>query len=58
LQESKPIAATFAMASADTAMTADKNESSIWDRTSPIGKIFIGFGVLLTVASAARMFMA
>jgi hypothetical protein len=58
LQESKPFAATFAIASADTAMTADKNESSIWDRTSPIGKIFIGFGVLLTVASAARMFMA
>jgi hypothetical protein len=33
-------------------------ESSTWDRTSLIGKIFIGFGALLTMASAARMFMA
>jgi hypothetical protein len=29
-----------------------------WDETSLIGKIFIGFGALLTIASAARMFMA
>ena len=58
LQESKPIAATFAMASADTAATAGSDESSTWDRTSLIGKIFIGLGVLLTMASAARMFMA
>ncbi|QPF86945.1 hypothetical protein IC762_11895 [Bradyrhizobium genosp. L] len=34
------------------------NESSSLDETSLIGKIFIGFGALLTVASAARMFMA
>ena len=34
------------------------NESSTWDQTSLIGKIFIGFGALLTMASAARMFMA
>jgi hypothetical protein len=33
------------------------NESSIWDQTSLIGKIFIGFGALLTMASAARMFI-
>jgi hypothetical protein len=33
-------------------------EHSIWDETSLIGKIFIGFGALLTIASAARMFMA
>jgi hypothetical protein len=32
-------------------------ESSVWDQTSLIGKIFIGFGTLLTVASAARMFI-
>ena len=37
---------------------ANSNESSTWDRTSLIGKIFIGFGALLTMASAARMFMA
>ena len=33
-------------------------ESTVWDQTSMIGKIFIGFGALLTMASAARMFMA
>jgi hypothetical protein len=34
------------------------SESSTWEQTSLIGKIFIAFGALLTVASAARMFMA
>jgi hypothetical protein len=34
------------------------NDHSVWDETSLIGKIFIGLGSLLTVASAARMFMA
>jgi hypothetical protein len=34
------------------------SETSTWDQTSLIGKIFIAFGALLTVASAARMFMA
>jgi len=38
--------------------TASANEHSVWDQTSLAGKIFIGFGALLTVASAARMFMA
>jgi hypothetical protein len=33
-------------------------ESSAWDQTSLIGKIFIGFGALLTAASAVRMFIA
>lgn len=37
---------------------AASQESSTWDQTSLIGKIFIGFGALLTMASAARMFMA
>src|SRR5256885_11257376 len=32
--------------------------SSAWDHTSIIGKIFIGFGALLTMASAARMFLS
>ena len=31
---------------------------STWDKTSLIGKIFLAFGALLTIASAARMFMA
>ena len=34
------------------------SENSVWDQTSLIGKIFIGFGALLTMASAARMFIA
>ncbi|CAN7173257.1 hypothetical protein LJR220_000272 [Bradyrhizobium sp. LjRoot220] len=37
---------------------ASSSESSTWDQTSLIGKIFIAFGALLTMASAARMFMA
>ena len=32
-------------------------DSSIWDTTSLVGKIFVIFGALLTVASAARMFI-
>jgi len=52
---------TIAMASAEPAtavVMASGNESSTWDQTSLIGKIFIAFGALLTMASAARMFMA
>jgi len=37
---------------------AASGEHSVWDETSLIGKIFIGFGAVLTIASAARMFMA
>jgi len=37
---------------------ASANDSSTLDKTSLIGKVFIAFGALLTVASAARMFMA
>ena len=39
-------------------MASRSDESSTWDQTSLIGKIFIAFGALLTLASAARMFMA
>jgi hypothetical protein len=46
----KPVAAAAALAPAD--------DSASWDTTSLIGKIFIAFGALLTLASAARMFMA
>ena len=60
LQESRPPA--LAMAAADAAvapvMASSSGESSTWDQTSLIGKIFMGFGALLTMASAARMFMA
>jgi hypothetical protein len=64
LHQSQPPAGTLTMASADAPvapaapMMASSNESSTWDQTSLIGKIFIGFGALLTMASAARMFMA
>ncbi len=34
------------------------NDHSLWDETSLIGKVFIAFGTLLTIGSAARMFMA
>jgi len=61
--ESTPPAAPLALASAEAeaapaAPVAAGNQSTAWDETSLIGKIFIGFGALLTMASAARMFMA
>jgi hypothetical protein len=54
---------TIAMAStsrpaAESPGQAAINDSSTLDKTSLIGKIFIAFGALLTMASAARMFMA
>jgi hypothetical protein len=65
LHESSPPATPVALASADVPVAAANppvaaasNESSTWDQTSLIGKIFIGFGALLTMASAARMFIA
>jgi hypothetical protein len=65
LHESPP-AKLMMMAAADApaapaasvAVAAPSNGSSAWDQTSLIGKIFIGFGALLTLASAARMFIA
>ena len=65
--QAAPAAAPVALASNETsaapasppvAAASTSNESSTWDQTSLIGKIFIGFGALLTMASAARMFMA
>lgn len=67
LQESKSAAPTpaptLAMAAAETRapvapVMASSKEDFAWDQTSLIGKIFIAFGALLTMASAARMFMA
>ncbi len=64
LQQTRPAASTMMLASAEApgapappVMAASK-EDSTWDQTSLIGKIFIAFGALLTMASAARMFMA
>ena len=57
-----PSTKTVAMAStsrpASETGQAANNDSSTLDKTSLIGKIFIAFGALLTIASAARMFMA
>jgi hypothetical protein len=61
LHASDAPAPTVAMASAVTPaapVMARGDENSTWDQTSLIGKIFIAFGALLTMASAARMFMA
>jgi hypothetical protein len=64
LHETAPAAPALALASADAPvapaapMVANSGEPSSWDQASLIGKIFIGFGALLTMASAARMFMA
>ena len=52
---------TVAMAQAKPAQQenpAQASNSDSLDKTSLIGKIFIAFGTLLTMASAARMFMA
>lgn len=57
LHEARPLALASAEPPAAPAMASSK-EDSTWDQTSLIGKIFIGFGALLTMASAARMFMA
>jgi hypothetical protein len=62
LQETPPKQQTVALAvvrpTATSPVQAAANDSNTWDQTSLIGKIFIGFGALLTMASAARMFMA
>jgi hypothetical protein len=46
-----------ATAAADTPAVESSGDSSSLDRTSLIGKIFMACGGLLTLASAARMFM-
>ena len=63
LQEPRQPSQTVAMAAtavkAGTGVpAAASSDNSTWDQTSLIGKIFIAFGALLTIASAARMFMA
>ena len=60
--QQNPAKQTVAMAVTKPApaapVLASASDSSTWDQTSLIGKIFIAFGALLTMASAARMFMA
>jgi hypothetical protein len=57
LPASDPPAPTMATAAADAPAVESRDESSSSDRTSLIGKIFMACGGLLTLASAARMFM-
>jgi len=57
LPASDPPARTMATAAADAPAVESSNDSSSSDRTSLIGKIFMACGGLLTLASAARMFM-
>jgi hypothetical protein len=68
LTDDKPAEAHLALASIDVAPPASSadtaaqavtaSDNSTWNHTSLIGKIFIAFGGLLTLGSAARMFMA
>ncbi|SFP07214.1 hypothetical protein SAMN05216330_105512 [Bradyrhizobium sp. Ghvi] len=64
LQQDNPPAQKAVIATTDAqprpapVMASSQLSSSAWDQSSLIGKIFIGVGTLLTLASAARMFMA
>ena len=67
LTDDKAAAPHLALASIDIAPSASNadttgqtmaSDGSAWNHTSLIGKIFIAFGGLLTLGSAARMFMA
>jgi hypothetical protein len=55
---SPPATATPAANPPPAPLASANRDRSTWDQTSLIGKVFIGFGALLTVASAARMFIA
>lgn len=57
-QTTVAVAPTRPVATANTIAQENSTSNSTWDQTSLIGKIFIAFGALLTIASAARMFMA
>lgn len=57
----QPVSATQGVVLASTSRASSDafaSDSSTLDKTSLIGKVFIAFGALLTLASAARMFMA
>lgn len=63
LQQDNPPAQRAVVAATDAQprpapVMASSQPNSAWDQSSLIGKIFIGVGTLLTLASAARMFMA
>ena len=56
-EKDKAPAATPAAPVAQAPAVAASTDDSSWGQASLIGKIFIAFGGLLTLASAARMFM-
>lgn len=56
-QRTAPQVITTTAVAAD-APVVEKHDDSSWGQASLIGKIFIAFGGLLTLASAARMFIA
>jgi hypothetical protein len=63
LQQDSPPAQKAVVAATDAQprpapVMASSQPGTAWDQSSLIGKIFIGVGTLLTLASAARMFMA
>ncbi|WP_426610118.1 hypothetical protein [Bradyrhizobium sp. McL0616] len=63
LQQDNPPAQKAVVAATDAQprpapVMASSQPNTAWDQSSLIGKIFIGVGTLLTLASAARMFMA
>jgi hypothetical protein len=54
-----PAPTTVALAQMpEPALASASNESGAWGSASLIGKIFIAFGLMLTLASAARMLIA
>jgi hypothetical protein len=55
--DDKPVL-TLASATLDAPVVVSNDDSTALDKTSLIGKIFIACGGLLTLASAARMFIA
>jgi hypothetical protein len=57
-QAAPAVGQAVVLASTSRASDVSANDSSTLDKTSLIGKVFIAFGALLTLASAARMFMA
>jgi hypothetical protein len=57
MTDDKP-ALTLASATIDAPAVVSQSNSTTLEQTSLIGKIFIAFGGLLTLASAARMFIA
>jgi hypothetical protein len=57
-EQAQPVAVASNDAPAQRTVAMAGDDHSFWDETSLIGKMFIAFGTLLTIGSAARMFMA